>query len=526
MTTVQDATLEFLRSVGADTLFGNPGSTELGLLNKWPSDIRYVLGLHEASVVGMADGYARATGKAAFVNLHSAAGVGHALGNVYTAFRNRTPMVIIAGQQSRELLPHQPFLGATEAPQFPRPYVKFSIEPARPEDVPAAIAQAYRMAMQRPWGPTFVSVPADDWAVPCKLLPQRHVSADTAPDPDLIKSAAQTISKARQLAFVVGTEVDEEGVGPELVKLAEQAGAAVYTAPFAARITFPENHPQFAGFLPASPTKVSDTLTQYDVVVVIGAPVFTYHVPGTSALADGKVQIIQLTCDPTTAAVAVAGDSIVGSLKHGIPALASQIEVSNRTVSVARAPIQEPKAGKTISPAVLVHRLGQQMSPDMVLVEEAPSIRPIMQEYIRLNEWGSFFTMSSGGLGYSLPAAVGHALARPERTTVCLIGDGSFMYSPQAVWTAAQHNLNVCFVVVNNSGYGAMRSFRQVLQVDEIPGIELSGLDFPSLVKGMGCKAKRVSTVAELDEALKATLAERGPRLLEVEIDSEVQELY
>ena len=164
--TVKQATLDLLRAFGIKKVFGNPGSTELPFLSDWPDDIDYVLGLQEASVVGMADGYAQATRNAGFVNLHSAAGVGNALGNIYTAHRNQTPLVITAGQQARSILPLQAFLYAERASEFPRPYVKFSVEPARAEDVPAAIARAYYVAMQPPCGPTFVSVPIDDWTHP------------------------------------------------------------------------------------------------------------------------------------------------------------------------------------------------------------------------------------------------------------------------------------------------------------------------------------------------------------------------
>ena len=184
--TVKQATLDLLRSFGIKKVFGNPGSTELPFLSDWPDDIDYVLGLQEASVIGMADGYAQATRNAAFVNLHSAAGVGHALGNVFTAFRNQTPLVITAGQQARSILPWQPFLYAERAPEFPRPYVKFSVEPARAEDVPAAIARAYHAAMQPPCGPTFVSVPIDDWNRSARTVQARVLTRQLAGDPEAI----------------------------------------------------------------------------------------------------------------------------------------------------------------------------------------------------------------------------------------------------------------------------------------------------------------------------------------------------
>ncbi len=525
-TTVREATFDFFRSVGVDTFFGNPGSTELAMLDRWPHDIRYILGLHEASVVGMADGYARATGKAAFVNVHSAAGLGHALGNVYTAYRNRAPMVIIAGQQSRELLPNQPFLGATDAADFPKPYVKYSVEPARAEDVPAAIAHAYHIAMQRPWGPAFVSVPAGDWTVRCKPFAYREVSVDTAPDPGLIEKAAAMISSAKVPAFVVGAEVDEEGMGPAMVELAERLEAPVFAAPFAARVTFPEDHRLFAGFLPAAPEKVSNTLQDFDVVAVVGAPAFTYHVPGNSRLSESGVSLIHLTCDPSAAASAPFGTSIVGSLKFGLPALVGLTEQPDRAQRFKKTELQEPVEGTSISPEYLLYHLGRQLTPEMVLVEEAPSIRPVLQEFVKIRNWGGFYTMASGGLGYGLPAAVGHGLANPDQKTVCLIGDGSFMYSPQALWTAVQHDLDITVIVVNNGGYGAMRSFSKVLQVRDVPGIELNGLDFVELAKGMGCPAQTVSAASDLEPSLTDHLRIRGPRLLEVVIDPEVQLLY
>jgi benzoylformate decarboxylase len=174
---VREAVLDLLRATGMTTCFGNPGSTELPFLDRWPDDVRYVLALQEGCAVAMADGYARATGHAAFCNLHSAVGIGHAMGNLFTAYRNQAPVVVTVGQQARSLLPQNPFLGATEAAQFPKPYVKWSLEPARAEDVPAAMAHAHAIAMTRPRGPTLVSVPMDDWAAPAAPAAARRVHA-------------------------------------------------------------------------------------------------------------------------------------------------------------------------------------------------------------------------------------------------------------------------------------------------------------------------------------------------------------
>src|SRR5262245_22014408 len=194
MATVREATFSLLRELGISRIFGNPGSTELTLFRDFPTDFRYVLGLQESVVVGMADGFAQATHNAALVSLHSATGVGHALGNLFTAFKNQTPLVITAGQQARSILPFEPFLHAAQAAEFPKPYVKWSCEPARAEDVPAAIARAYYTAMQAPRGPTFVSIPVDDWDRECAPIEARTVSRVTVGDPVLLAHAAQALN--------------------------------------------------------------------------------------------------------------------------------------------------------------------------------------------------------------------------------------------------------------------------------------------------------------------------------------------
>lgn len=228
--TVREAFLRLMQDLGIDTVFGNPGSTELPMFRDFPKDMRYVLGLQESVVVGMADGYAQVTRNAAMVNLHSAAGVGHAMGNIFTAFRNQTPMLVTAGQQSRAILPFDPFLSASQATELPRPYVKWAIEPARAEDVPLALLRAYQIAMQAPCGPVFISIPADDWDRPADWVPARRVSHATAPDPAMLAQLAQALDGSLRPAFVVGAGVDRDGAVDAVVALAERHQAAVYTA--------------------------------------------------------------------------------------------------------------------------------------------------------------------------------------------------------------------------------------------------------------------------------------------------------
>ena len=525
-TTVKDATLHLMRGLGIDRVFGNPGSTELPFLSDWPDDIDYVLGLQEATVVGMADGYAQATRNASFVNLHSAAGVGHALGNIYTAHRNQTPMVITAGQQARSILPLQAFLYADRASEFPRPYVKYSVEPARAADVPAAIARAYYVAMQPPCGPTFVSVPIDDWAQPAQLIEARRISREIGPDPEAIRQLVAALAASKNPALIVGPGVDRADCVAAMVAVAEKTKAAVWVSPFSARCSFPERHPQFHGFLHASPAQLSDALKDYDLVVVIGAPVFTFHVEGHAAIFDGDTTIFQITDDADSAAVAPIGTSIIASMAPALDMLLQQLADTKRSIAKGRVLLPAPMAADPIPIDYLLHTLSQAMPADAVLVEEAPSHRPAMHKYLPMRGANSFYTMSSGGLGWSLPASVGIALAHPGRRTVCLIGDGSAMYSIQALWTAAQRKLPITVVVINNSGYGAMRSFSQVMQVRNVPGLDLPGLDFVKIAEGLGAHATRVGNCSELAGAFRQSLQHAGVSLVEVVVDSAVPVLY
>jgi benzoylformate decarboxylase len=526
LVSVKDATLDLLRAFGIKKVFGNPGSTELPFLSDWPDDIDYVLGLQEASVIGMADGYAQATRNAGFVNLHSAAGVGNALGNIYTAHRNQTPLVITAGQQARSILPLQAFLYAERASEFPRPYVKFSVEPARAEDVPAAIARAYYVAMQPPCGPTFVSVPIDDWGHLTQPVAARSVSRELGPDPDAIKALVAALSSSKRPTLVVGPGVDRAQAVDLMVRLAEKAKASVWVSPFSARCGFPERHPQFAGFLHASPGQLSDALRGHDLVVVIGAPVFTFHVEGHASIFDGATTLFQITDDPTAAAASPVGASIVATLKPALSTLLDLLPETKRAIPAGRVLPPPPAPADPIPVDFLLHALSSAMPADAMLVEEAPSHRLAMQKFMPMRGQDSFCTMASGGLGFGLPASVGTALAHPGRRVVCLIGDGSAMYSIQALWTAAQRKLPLTVVVINNAGYGAMRSFSQVMQVRNVPGLDLPGIDFARIAQGLGCEAVRVSNASELAPALKRGLAHDGTSLIEVVVDSAVPLLY
>jgi benzoylformate decarboxylase len=521
------AVLDQLRALEMTTVFGNPGSTELGFLHSWPADVDYVLGLQESSVVAMADGFTRANGRAAVLNLHSAAGIGHGLGAIYTSFKNQAPVVIICGQQSRALLPGNPFLGASDAASFPKPYVKFSLEPARAEDVLPAIAHAHAIASARPCGPTFVSVPADDWNVLVKPWKPRKVSRESAPDPDMIRDLAAALHAASNPVLVIGPEVDSEACGETAVALAEKLRVPVWASPFAPRVCFPEDHGLFAGHLPAAPGAISASLIKHDLIVVLGAPTFTFHVPGQCDVLTSEIPIYQLTTCAETAAAGYAGVSIIGSLKLGLQQLLSLTTESQRPIpSNIRPPFPTPQAANPIPASYLFHMISQALPTDSILFEETPSHRPLVQRYMPIKTWNGFHTMASGGLGYGLPAAVGFALSGTPRKVVLVIGDGSFMYSCQALWTACQRKLPLTVFIVNNSEYAAVKSIGAAMGVSNVPGVDLPGLNFVSIAKGMGCEGTKVEKHEDLGEAIKTALASATPVVVDVCVSNELTMLY
>ncbi|KRC30736.1 benzoylformate decarboxylase [Acidovorax sp. Root219] len=521
--TVREVVLDLLRGFQINTIFGNPGSTELPLFLDFPKDFRYILGLQEAVVVGMADGYAQATHNAAFVNLHSAAGVGHAMGNIFTAHKNRTPMVITAGQQARSILPFDPFLFSGQATELPKPYVKWSIEPARAEDVPLAIARAYYIAMQQPRGPVLVSIPADDWDKPCEPLAARTVSTETRPEPRVLGAIGDALDAAERPVFVVGAAVDRDGAWDDVLALAERHNAAVWIAPMSGRCGFPQDHRLFAGVLPAMREKIVALLGGHDLVFALGAAAFTYHVEGHGPHVPPGAQLVQLIEDPGTAAWTPEGTSAVGGVRLGVQDLLARPApptLSSRTAPPLRAarPRAEPSA--LMSVPYVMQTLAEVRDALSIVVEEAPSSRAAMHAYLPILHSETFYTMCSGGLGYAMPAAVGVALAKPGSKVIGLLGDGSAMYSIQALWSAAQLRLPITFIILKNRRYAALQEFAPTFGFgpdDKLEGTELPDLDFLALARGQGCDAVQVSDAAQLHQVLRDALAH--PRAMLVEVD-------
>ncbi|MFG3256786.1 benzoylformate decarboxylase [Streptomyces sp. NPDC048172] len=529
---VRESVRDFCRDAGMTTVFGNPGSTEVRMFRDWPDDFRYVLGLQESTAVAMAAGYALGTGRAALVSLHSAGGVGHALGSVFNAYRDRVPLVLVAGQQSRALLQLRPFLGADDPARFPEPYVKSARQPERAADVPAAFAEAHRLAMAHPRGPVFLSVPEDDWDRPARPVAPRTVHSAHTAGPEALAELARALDDAARPALVVGPGVDAEGAYDEVAELAERTRAAVWISPLSGRSGFDERHPLFQGFLPPVPDGLSATLAPYDLVLALGAPLFTYHLaagdPDAPPLREGTA-LHHLDCDPAQAAWLPLGTSLVTTLRPAVRALNGLVRKAERPAPPARPAPPPARAGDAASAELLLDLLRERLSPGSVLVEEAPSHREILHARLPVSGPGRYLTTGSGALGWGLPLAVGRALAEREAPAgpegasrvVCLLGDGSALYAVQALWTAARHRAPVTFVLLDNGGYSAVRGLGARIGVPDVPGTAIGGIDFAALAASFGCPGSRVERAVELPGALDRVLGlgpEEGPVLLHVPV--------
>ena len=365
----------------------------------------------------------------------------------------------------------------------------------------------------------------DDWDAPCDAHAPREVSHRTAPDRRALQRVADRLARSERPALVVGADVDRHGAWEATIALAERLSAAVWVAPNAERLGFPTDHRLFQGYLPSALGPLADRLAAYDVIVVLGAPIFAYfaYVPGP--VVHPGSELIQLTDDPDEAARAAPATSVVGDLALAIEQLGALVPPAART-ALPRRPRPAPPAMETpMSAAFVMATLAEALPDDVVLVEESPSTRPAMQAYLDVRYSDSFYVAANGGLGFAMPAAVGIQLARPERRVVCLVGDGSSLYSVQALWTAAQQGAPVVFVVLNNGQYAILKAFGAFAGRRGAGTRPPRRIDLLSLAQGFGCAAERIERAEALAPALDRALASGRPVLLDVVVDSTVPRL-
>jgi len=541
--------IEILRAAGVDYLFGNPGTTELPFLDALDgSGLRYVVALQEATAAAAADGYAQASGRLGVVNLHVAPGLANALSIVHNASRAKTPLLVTAGQQDTRLLLDQPIL-AGDMVKMTDGLTKWSYELRNAAEAPGALRRAIQLALTPPTGPVFLSLPMDLMTEPCDDSggAPGPVAARAAPEAEAIARAASLLGGAKAPVIVAGDGVARAGAQAELVALAELLGAAVHGEPIHRRLSVPGDHPLWRGGLYPTATAVANALERFDVVLIVGANVFTwlFHAPGSPF--GGSQRVVQIDDDareigrsyPVTL-------GIVGSVRAALSALARAVGEGQDDAARAAARERVATLGRArdaharrlaaaaeaagdrvpIAPEFLMRTLATLLPPDALVVDESASSLPHVLRHLPFGAGSDFFGSKTGTLGWAMGAALGVQLAHPRRKVVATIGDGSVMYAPQALWTAAHEQLPVTYVVANNASYAILKSGMLTFGLPAakrgvFPGMDLVDpeIDYLALARAMGVLAVRVDKPGALRDVLARALAHGGPALVDVAID-------
>jgi len=541
--------MEILKSAGVRYLFGNPGTTELPFLDALPdSGLEYILGLQEATAVAAADGYAQASGALGVVNVHVAPGLANGLSILHNAARAKTPLLVTAGQQDTRFLMDQPIL-AGDLVRMAEQFTKWSYEIRRAEEAPQALRRALKVALTPPTGPVFLSLPMDLMGAVVEDAGEGPpaVATRARPEAGAVERAAALLASAKSPLVIAGDGVARSGAVAELTALAERLGARVHGEPIYRRVNFPGNHPLWRGGLFPSPAGVRKALEECDALLIVGASVFTWFLHTEGAPFPRGLKVVQVDDDPWEigrsypVALGIVADPRA-TLAELARALESRMTDGDRQAAAARleklgkaraeliarvqAAAEAERARAPIGQAHLMQTLASLLPADAVVVDESATSLPFVLRYVPFATPGSFFGSKTGTLGWGMGAALGVQLACPGRKVVATIGDGSVMYSPQALWTAARYRLPITYVVPNNTSYAILKSGMLSLDLASAkrgiyPGMDLVDpeIDYVGLAKALGVRAERVEKPGELRDVLAACLAHAGPSLVDVAID-------
>jgi benzoylformate decarboxylase len=544
------AFLDLLRQEGVKVMFGNPGTTELPLMDAFAveHDIQYILGLQEAALMAMADGYAQASGELAVLNLHVAPGLGNAMGMLYDAMKANSPVLVTAGQQDLEYIVAEPVLTADLA-TLARPFVKWSAEVHRGEDLPIYVHRAVKTALAPPTGPVFLSLPGDILKndAEINLLEPTRVAPRIRGDVDAIAAAADMLAKAEHPVIIAGDAVAQSRAHKELIALAETVAAPVYAEFIPNTASFPASHPLYRGMMTRTQAGVRDVLDKHDLVFSVGGDLFTWSLPSPIDPWPAGLPLIHLDIDPWQigknypAKVAILGDPkatlpditaatgarMTASEKAAASArLKSATETIKKDLEAFRAKARA-MAGKTpVQPLALLEAIGAMLPKDAVVIEEVLSSAPGIRQLINSNDEQSFYGLRGGGIGWGLPAAIGAKIALPDRPVVALIGDGSAMYTVQALWTAAHYGIPVIWVIFNNTSYRILKQRLVMLrglaeQADKFVGMELNdpAIDFIGLARSLGIEGQRAKTVKDTTDLIGKALKDGTSLLIDVDME-------
>ncbi|MGC1439778.1 MAG: thiamine pyrophosphate-dependent enzyme [Burkholderiaceae bacterium] len=544
----REAFLKLLLAEGVTHMFGNPGTTELPIMHALRDvpGMTYVLGLQESVVVAMADGYARASGELVSCNVHVAPGLGNAMGTLFTAWYSGTPMIVTAGQQEQghgltEPLLYGPLLRMAE------PVVKWAVEVNRLEDLPRIMHRAAKIALTPPTGPVFISLPGDilNLKGPVDLSRASRVRTDTVPGSALRDEAVSRILAARNPVIMAGHEMVAANAFDEAVEFADLLGAPVYQQTVPSGAHFPSQHPQYMGDLSRNQLAVHDKLKPHDLLISLGADILRMSVydpvhplpRSTEVLHIGLNDWEMAKNDPAALAVradlketlSILNPAIREKGGSALGALAAQrrqeLQKTNwNAIRAARIEAARDKRNAVpMNPDWLMQAIVSKLPDDAIVVEEAlVTSRPLLT-YLPYKNRHSFFGNCSGGIGWAIAAAVGISLAKPKRRVVAIIGDGSAMYSIQALWTAAHLKLPITYIIANNGGYRIIKERLRLFHENENyiamdfedPPISSSGL-----AEGFGMPSVVAGDAAQMESALEQSFASDGPMLIEAMVET------
>ena len=558
-TTGIDAFLDLLAGFGVRHIFGNPGTTEMPLNDALVGDRRfqYILGLQEVPVMAMADGFAMASGGLGVVNLHISCGLGNAMGMLYNAYREGTPLLVTAGQQDRRLMFEEPILYG-QMVEVTRPWTKWSHEVQRVQDLPSAVRRAVQAALTPPTGPVFLSLPVDvqmETADNLDMSPIRLPDCRVRPPIDAIDRAAEILLAAKNPVILAGSRVTERGAIQELVNLAEQLGAPVITESGTThgRLAFPSDHPLNGGGLPLWSPDVRQRLAAHDVALVVGMDLlrqYIYFEPARPL--PEQMRIVQIDEDPWQLGKNYALDvALIGHTKTALVEL--DFEIEQRLTDAQRdarddrllqwvtayhergrelqATIDSQRQIRPLTPLGLMGTLAKILPPDVAVVEEAVTTTNTTFERLgALKNTTGYFGHRGWALGWGLGVSIGVKLAWPDRPVLALLGEGAAAYGIQGLWSAARYKVPVVIVICNNAQYQILKLCGRSMNLpqaaaEKFEGMDLVGpeLDYLALARGFGVEAHRVTDPDELADRVSAAFRGDRPVLFDVPISRTLQ---
>ena len=550
--TGKEALVRMLIAEGVEYIFGNPGTSEtpmMDALQDFPQ-IRYIQALQEGTAVGMADGYARATGRPAFANIHIAGGLANGISALYNAHRGGTPVVLTAGNSDTRMLLSEPTLSG-DLVEMTRQYTKWSHEIHHPADVPGAVRRAFKEARTPPTGPVFLSFPWDTMDEPADVdvIGGGPGYFRTRPDRDALARASQLLAQAENPVIVIGDRIAQSGGVAEMTRVAEMLGARVFAASFS-EVNFPTSHPLWSGLLNTSSPVTRRLLAGADVVLAVGANIFSSFLYVDVPLLDPQSRLVHLDsapreveknyptevgilADPATGlaelAEALEQDLTAPAKEAAATRMAELAERRRRAQDEYRQRLRQRWDNSPIAVERMMHELAAAVPPGTIVADEAITSRPALMQEFDFDQPGSLYGIQGGALGWAMPGALGLKLAQPDRPVLAVVGDGASMYTVQALWTAATFNIPVVYAICNNRAYRILkvnmdiylkRMLNDDARISEYTGMDFANpLDLAAMAQALGVASEKITDPAQIAPAARRMFDRGKPGLLDISID-------